>query len=133
MPLLTSNDIFYSQSEMTKLHIAGRLMQIWGWIQISVVVFMLLTASIASYSKKSTPLVLDEKVYFLIAGIALLTISGILAIVAGRFLKYKKLWCKLTALIISFIGFFIFPIGTFFSAIIIVHLYQDWNDEEYKI
>mgnify|MGYP000990996795 CR=1 FL=1 len=118
---------------MTKLHIAGRMLQIWGWIQISVVVFMLLTAWIASYSKQSTPFVLDEKYYFLIAGIALLTISGILAIVVGRFLKYKKLWCKLTALIISIISFFIFPIGTFFSAIIILHLYQDWNDEAYKI
>ena len=113
---------------MTKLHIAGRILQVWGWIQISVVVFMLLTAWIASYSKKSTPLVLED-LHFLIAGLALLTISGILAIVVGRFLKYKKLWCKITALIISFIDLFIFPIGTFFSAIIIVHLYQGWNDE----
>ena len=117
---------------MTKLHIAGRMLQFWGWLQISVVVCMLLTAWIASYSKKSSPLILDEELYFLVAGLALLTVSGIISIVVGRFLKYKKLWCKLTALIISIIDLFIFPIGTFFSAIIIMHLYQDWNDEPFK-
>lgn len=116
---------------MTNLQIAGRMLQFWGWIQVSLVICMLLTAWIASYSKRSAPLELNESLYFITAALSLLTITGVLAIVAGRLLKYQKLWCKLATLIISIISIFIFPIGTFFSVFIIMYLYRGWNDEAY--
>ena len=108
-------------------------MQFWGWIQILFVASVLLTEWIASYSLKYTAHEWDETFYIIITGLALLTISGILAIVVGRLLKYQKLWSKITTLIISIIDLFIFPIGTFFGAIIIMYLYRGWNDEPFKI
>ena len=118
---------------MTNLHKAGRMLQFWGWIQMLLVANVLLVAWITSYSPKSTALELDETLYFIITGLALLTISGILSIVVGRHLKYQKLWSKISTLIISAIDLFFFPIGTFFSSVIIMYLYRGWNDEPFKI
>lgn len=114
---------------MTNLQIAGRLLQFWGWIQIAVVIGMLLTAWIASYSIRSAPLEFDEKLYFMATVLSVLTITGILAVVAGRLLKRQKLWSKLTALLVSIISLVAFPIGTFFSVFIVLYLYRGWDDE----
>lgn len=116
---------------MTCLHKAGRMMQFWGWIETLVMVNILFLMLYPGFNKGSNEY--DEFIPLIVTTSVEVVFIGILTIVIGRYLKYQKLWSKISTLIISAISLFVFPIGTFFGAIIIMYLYRGWNDEPFKI